>query len=61
MTTTSTVSLATTYLGLPLRNPLVASSSPATRSVERLMALADAGSLRPRLVKAERSQLELFA
>jgi dihydroorotate dehydrogenase (fumarate) len=37
------VSLATTYLGLQLRNPLVASSSPATRSVTRLRELADAG------------------
>ena len=37
------VSLATTYLGLPLRNPLVASPSPATSSVGRVRALADAG------------------
>ena len=37
------VGLATTYLGLPLRNPLVASSSPATNTVDRLRALADAG------------------
>ena len=39
----ASVSLATTYLGLPLRNPLVASPSPATSTVDRLRALADAG------------------
>ncbi len=37
------ISLATTYLGLPLRNPLVASPSPATSTVDRVRALADAG------------------
>ncbi len=37
------VDLSTSYLGLPLRNPLVASPSPATSTVERLRALADAG------------------
>ena len=35
--------LTTTYLGLTLRNPIVASSSPATQSVERVRALADEG------------------
>ena len=35
--------LTTTYLGLTLRNPLVASSSSATQSVDRVRALADAG------------------
>jgi dihydroorotate dehydrogenase (fumarate) len=40
---TASVSLATTYLGLSLRNPLVASPSPATSTVDRLRALADAG------------------
>jgi dihydroorotate dehydrogenase (fumarate) len=35
--------LSTTYLGLPLRNPLVASSSPATLGVDRVRALADSG------------------
>ncbi len=39
----TSVGLATTYLGLPLRNPLVASPSPATSTVDRLRALADAG------------------
>lgn len=35
--------LTTTYLGLALRNPLVASSSPATLGVDRVRSLADAG------------------
>ena len=35
--------LATSYLGLPLRNPLVASASPLSSSVERVRRLADAG------------------
>ncbi len=38
-----TVDLTTSYLGLPLRNPLVASPSPATSTVDRVKALADAG------------------
>jgi dihydroorotate dehydrogenase (fumarate) len=37
------VVLDTTYLGLPLRNPLVASPSPATSTVDRVRALARAG------------------
>lgn len=37
------VDLATSYLGLPLRNPLVASPSPATNTVDRVKALAGAG------------------
>ena len=36
-------SLETTYLGLSLRNPLVASSSPVTGKVETLCRLEDAG------------------
>jgi dihydroorotate dehydrogenase (fumarate) len=35
--------LTTTYLGLELRTPLVASSSPATQGVDRVRELADAG------------------
>ncbi|MEP7332017.1 MAG: dihydroorotate dehydrogenase-like protein [Terracoccus sp.] len=35
--------LATSYLGLPLRNPLVASASPLSNSVERVRRLVDAG------------------
>jgi dihydroorotate dehydrogenase (fumarate) len=37
------VDLTTSYLGLSLRNPIVASPSPATSTVERVKALADAG------------------
>lgn len=37
------MNLATTYLGLSLRNPLVASPSPATSTVDGVRALADAG------------------
>jgi len=37
------VDLTTSYLGLSLRNPLVASPSPATSTVDRVRALADAG------------------
>jgi len=37
------VDLTTRYLGLPLRNPLMASPSPATSTVDRVKALADAG------------------
>lgn len=35
--------LATTYLGLPLRNPLVASASPLSRTVTGVQKLADSG------------------
>jgi len=35
--------LSTSYLGLALRNPLVASASPLSRSVDRVRALADSG------------------
>ena len=35
--------LETTYLGLPLRNPLVASAGPLQQSVDGVKALADAG------------------
>lgn len=35
--------LTTTYQGLELRNPLMASSSPMTRRVDRLLRLEDAG------------------
>lgn len=36
--------LSTTYLGLKLRNPLVASSSSLTGSVDKIKGLADAGA-----------------
>jgi dihydroorotate dehydrogenase (fumarate) len=35
--------LSTTYLGLPLRNPLVASSSPLSQRIDHIRQLADAG------------------
>jgi dihydroorotate dehydrogenase (fumarate) len=35
--------LTTTYLGLPLKNPLVASASPLSKKVETAVALEDAG------------------
>ena len=38
-----TADLATTYLGLGLKNPLVASSSPMTENVEGLLELEAAG------------------
>lgn len=37
------VNLSTTWLGLPLRNPLVASPSPLTGDLARLIELEDAG------------------
>jgi dihydroorotate dehydrogenase (fumarate) len=38
-----TAALETTYLGLPLANPLIASSSPITGSVDSLQRLEDSG------------------
>ena len=35
--------LRTTYMGLPLRNPLVASPSPASYNLEGIRRLADGG------------------
>jgi dihydroorotate dehydrogenase (fumarate) len=37
------VKLATTYMGLPLANPLVASASPLSQTVDGIRALAEAG------------------
>ena len=37
------VDLTTTYLGLKLKNPLVAAASPLTGNMETLLRLADAG------------------
>ena len=36
--------LSTTYLGLTLKNPLVPSSSPLTRSIDNLRRMEDAGA-----------------
>ena len=38
------VDLTTEYLGLKLKNPLVPSASPLSRSVESARALEDAGA-----------------
>lgn len=38
-----TVNLNTTYLGLPLKNPLVASASPLSRTLDGVRQLEDAG------------------
>jgi dihydroorotate dehydrogenase (fumarate) len=38
------MSLATKYLGLPLKNPIVASSSPLSHSVDGIRRLEDAGA-----------------
>ncbi len=36
--------LTTTYLGLPLKNPLVASASPLSKSLDTVRRLEDAGA-----------------
>src|SRR5437868_4331253 len=36
--------LTTTYLGLPLKNPLVASASPLTKRIDYVRRLEDAGA-----------------
>ena len=36
--------LSTTYLGLPLKNPLVPSSSPLSRELDAVLHLEDAGA-----------------
>ena len=38
------MSLSTNYLGLPLKNPIVASSSPLSHTVESIQRLEDAGA-----------------
>ena len=38
------MSLATNYLGLPLKNPLVASSSPLSHTIDSIQRLEDAGA-----------------
>ena len=37
------IDLSTTYLGLTLKNPLVASASPLSKKVDRVRRLEDAG------------------
>src|SRR6478752_6373460 len=36
--------LRTTYLGLPLKNPLIASASPLTQDIDSIRRLEDAGA-----------------
>ena len=38
------MSLTTNYLGLPLKNPIVVSSSPLSHSVDSIRRLEDAGA-----------------
>ncbi|MGB8643669.1 MAG: dihydroorotate dehydrogenase-like protein [Anaerolineae bacterium] len=38
------IDLSTTYLGLPLKNPIVASASPLTRKLDNFKRLEDAGA-----------------
>src|SRR5947209_12681222 len=38
------IDLTTSYLGLPLRNPLVASASPLSKKVDAVRRLEDAGA-----------------
>ena len=38
------IDLKTTYLGLPLRTPLVASASPLSQEIEGIRRLEDAGA-----------------
>jgi dihydroorotate dehydrogenase (fumarate) len=38
------MNLATNYLGLPLKNPIVASSSPLSYNVDSIRRLEDAGA-----------------
>jgi dihydroorotate dehydrogenase (fumarate) len=62
------VNLATSYLGLDLRNPLVASAGPMTQTVDRIKQLAEAGvaavvlpSLFEEQIRAEAERDELLA
>jgi len=51
--------LTTTYLGYPLKNPIVASASPLSESVERIRQLEDAGVAAMVLPSLFEEQLEL--
>lgn len=53
-----TVDLTTTYLGLTLKNPLVASASPLTGSVESLRRLEEAGAAAAVLPSLFEEQIE---
>lgn len=52
------IDLSTTYLGLKLKNPLVASASPLSRKVERVKELEDAGAAAVVMYSLFEEQLE---
>src|ERR1039458_5511636 len=56
---TKTIDLSTTYLGLKLKNPLVASSSPMCREVGNIRRLEDAGASAIVLHSLFEEQIEL--
>jgi dihydroorotate dehydrogenase (fumarate) len=56
---TKTIDLSTTYLGLKLKNPLVASSSPICQEVGNVRRLEDAGAAAVVLHSLFEEQLEL--
>jgi dihydroorotate dehydrogenase (fumarate) len=54
-----TIDLSTTYLGLKLKNPLVASSSPISENVDNVKRLEDAGAAAVVLPSLFEEQIEL--
>ena len=50
--------LSTTYLGLKLRNPLIASASPLTLNLGNIRALEDAGAAAVVLPSVFEEQIE---
>ena len=50
--------LSTTYLGLKLNNPLIASASPLTRELDNIRALEDAGAAAVVLPSVFQEQIE---
>ena len=56
-----TIDLSTTYLGLKLKNPLVASSSPMCEDVGNVRRIEDAGAAAVVLQSLFEEQIELEA
>ena len=56
---TKTIDLSTTYLGLKLKNPLVASSSPMCEDVGNVRRMEDAGAAAVVLDSLFEEQIEL--
>jgi dihydroorotate dehydrogenase (fumarate) len=54
-----TIDLSTTYLGLKLKNPLVASSSPVSENVDNVKRMEDAGAAAVVLPSLFEEQIEL--